>query len=151
MFPGESQRKQGRLSTLQFESEIKFTAIFSWRWVRSKTLFAITTQLQWTFESTIYYFRSTTTPHTQCSLIASLTPLGSGSLFTNPLFSLKGVTIWLLKGGGMGVLVWVRIFFPKSVEREFFFPWHIKMWDFFHHYTPCWKFFWVQVIFFSIT
>ena len=29
MFAGESQRKQGRLSTLQFESEIKFTAIFS--------------------------------------------------------------------------------------------------------------------------
>ena len=46
MFAGESQRKQGRLSTLQFESEIKFTAIFSKLWAGSKTAFAITTQLQ---------------------------------------------------------------------------------------------------------
>ena len=37
MFLGESQRKQGRLSTLQFESEIKFTAIFSKLWAGSKT------------------------------------------------------------------------------------------------------------------
>ena len=126
-----------------FESEVKFTAIFSWRWVR--TLFAITTQLQWTFESTKFYFRSTAAPHMQRSLLAFLTSLGSSSLFTDPLFSLEGSTIWLLKGGGMGILVWVRICFPKSLEIEF---WHIKMWDFFQHYTPCWKFFWVQVIFF---
>ena len=144
MFPGESQRKQGRLSTLQFESEIKFTTIFSWRWVRSKTVFAITTQLQWTFESTKYYFRSTATPHMQRSLLASLTSLGSSSLFTDPLFSLTGLTIWLLKGGGVGVLVWVRIFFPISLEIEFFFLTY-KGVRFFQHYTPCWKFFWVQV------
>ena len=136
------------LNLTLFESEVKFTAIFSWCWVRSKTVFAITTQLQWTFESTKYYFRSTATPHMQRSLLASLTSLGSSSLFTDPLFSLEGSTIWLLKGGGMGVLVWVRICFPKSMEIEF---WHIKMWDFFQHYTPCWKFFWVQVIFVSAT
>ena len=139
------------LNWTPFESEVKFTAIFSWRWAGSKTLFAITTQLQWTFESTKYYFRSTTTPHMERSLLASLTSLGSSSLFTDPLFSLEGSTIWLLKGGGMGVLVWVRICFPKlkkSLEIEF---WHIKVWDFFQHYTPCWKFFWVQVIFFSVT
>ena len=52
MFPGESQRKQDRLFTLQFESEIKFTAIFSRPWAGSKNVFAITTQLQSTFEST---------------------------------------------------------------------------------------------------
>ena len=151
MFPGESQRKQGRLSTLQFESEVKFTAIFSWRWVQSKTLFAITNQVQWTFESTKYYFRSTTTPHMQRSLLASLTPLGSGSLFTNPLFSLKGVTIWLLKGGKYGLFGLSKNFFSQICGDRIFFSWHIKMWDFFHHYTPCWKFFWVQVIFFSAT
>ena len=133
------------LNLTLFESEVKFTAIFIWRWVQSKTLFAMTTQLQWTFESTKYYFRSTATPHMQPSLLASLTSLGSSSLFTDSLFSLEGSTIWLLKGGGMGILVWVRICFPKSLEIEF---WHIKMWDFFQHYTPCWKFFWVQVIFF---
>ena len=80
----------------------------------------------------------------QCSLLASLTSLGSSSLFTDPLFSLTGLTIWLLKGGGVGVLVWVRIFFPISLEIEFFFLTY-KGVRFFQHYTPCWKFFWVQV------
>ena len=36
MFPVESQRKQDKLSTLQFESEIKLTAISSKRWALSK-------------------------------------------------------------------------------------------------------------------
>ena len=48
----------------------------------------------------------------------------------------------------MGDLVWETIFFPKTLDREFFFPIILPVYDFFSmHYGPSETFFSVQDIF----
>ena len=82
MFARESQRKQGRLSTLQFESE-KSLLLFSVNSGLDQKLYLLS-QLNYNELSRAQKILPLgATPHIQTH-----TSLGSGSLFTDPLFYL---------------------------------------------------------------